>query len=119
LIPGGPTQGLHLDRISTSPGGAALATGQGCVANSPVTVSVAGTTVASTTADATGAFSTDLPLNLPVGHYAVTAQCGVTLTTAIDVVLSSTADTPTSTAAVLLILLLLILGLLRSQLSYR
>jgi MYXO-CTERM domain-containing protein len=43
----------------------------------------------------------------------------VTLTTAIDVVLSSTADTPTSTAAVLLILLLLILGLLRSQLSYR
>jgi hypothetical protein len=110
---------LKLDRISTPPGGPAKAIGQGCTPNSPVILTIGSMQVGSTTANADGSFTADLHLNVPVGQYQVVAVCGPTLTATIDVVLSSQANTPTSTAAILLILLMVILALGRSQFSSR
>jgi hypothetical protein len=106
---------LRLDRISSPPGGLATAVGQGCVAGSLVTLSIGGAPVGTATANDTGAFTATLQLNVPVGHYVVTAQCGVTLQAAIDVVLSSRSNPPAAAASILLLLLLLILALASTQ----
>ncbi|MGH9125085.1 MAG: hypothetical protein ACRDZ8_10225, partial [Acidimicrobiales bacterium] len=107
--------GLGLDRISTPPGGPAVARGQGCVPGSFVTLTVASMTVGMTVAGADGTFTANLHLAVPVGHYTVVAHCGVTLTGAITVVQSSQASPPASTGALLLVLLLVILGLIGTQ----
>ncbi len=114
-----PTAALKLDRISTPPGGPAVAVGHGCVPNSPVTLSIGTMAIGKTVAGPDGAFTANLQLNVPVGHYTITAQCGVTLTAGIDVVLSSQASPPTATTAILLILFLVIVLLASNQLSTR
>ncbi len=108
---------LKLNQISTPPGGPAVATGRGCVPNSPVTLFVGSKAIGNTVASAQGSFTANLLLNVPVGHYTITAHCGVTLSAGIDVVLSSQASPPSSTTAVLLVLFLLIVLLATSQLS--
>jgi hypothetical protein len=110
---------LRLDRISSPPGGPATATGIGCVAGSPVTLFLAGRQVGTAVADAKGSFSATLHLNAPVGHYTVMAQCGVTLATAIDIVLSSRSDPPAGATAILLLLFLVILALISAQFTGR
>ena len=116
---GPPSAVLHLDRISTPPGGPAVAMGQGCVPGSPVILSIGPMIIGHAVASAAGTFTSTLQLNVPVGHYTITAECGVTLTAGIDVVLSSQANPPSTTEALLLILLLLILVLATNQLSSR
>ncbi len=114
-ITSSPVIDLRLDRISTPPDGPATAIGHGCMPDSSVVLSIGAMPIGSARADANGDFAAALQLNVPVGHYTVTAQCGVTLTTAIDVVLTSRSDPPASAVAILLILSLLILALIGTQ----
>ncbi len=124
LPPTGTTLGpantlLKLDRISAPPGGSAVAFGQGCTPNSPVALSINGNQVGSAVARADGTFTATVRLNVPIGQYKLVAVCGPTLSATINVVLSSTSSPPSSTAAILMIIFLLILGLARTQLSFR
>jgi hypothetical protein len=100
---------LRLNRISAPPGGTAIATGQGCVGGSPVTLSIGAMQVGTAVANSDGTFTAPLQLNVPVGRYVVTARCGVTLTAAISVVLSTQANPPAAASSLLLVLLLVLL----------
>jgi hypothetical protein len=72
-----------------------------------VTILVDGAVVGTTRADQNGNFT--VPIDLPdveVGPHQVTAQCGRTLTTTIDVVLVSAIDPGSSSAIILLFFIL-------------
>jgi hypothetical protein len=95
------------------------ATGQGCTANSPVQLLIDSTPAGNTVAGPDGSFSTLLKVSVPLGQHTITALCGPTLLSGLDVVLTSQAGPPTSTAAILLILLLLALCMIPWQLTKR
>jgi hypothetical protein len=85
-----------------------MATGTGCTAGAPVTLSVNGTTLATSTVDAAGHFSAPVDVTvLEVGRYDLVAECGVTLRTPFDVVLVTEAGTGTSSVVIILAILLL------------
>jgi hypothetical protein len=84
-----------------------------------VTVSIGSMPIGQTVASPGGTFSTNLQLDVAVGHDTITADCGITLSAGIDVVLSTQSNPPTATAAILLILLLVMIGFVTTQVSHR
>ena len=111
-IPGG--KGVRLDRDASPPGGDATADGEGCDSGAAVTLSVDDHRVGSAFADSQGRFLAPLVLpDLPVGRYTLTAFCGPTLTTTLDIVLVSRVDPGSSTIVLLFFILLLGVVLLR------
>jgi hypothetical protein len=108
---------LTLVDQSIPPGGGDVARGQGCPAGSAVRLSVAGTPVGDTTADANGAFRAPLRLaSFPVGRYQVLAACGPVLAASLDVVLASQVNPITSTLALIVLFLLIGLVIYRRRL---
>jgi len=115
-IPGG--KGVRLDRPAAPPGGDANANGEGCDSGAPVNLSIDGDSVGHTVADAKGKFLASLVLpDLPVGRYTLTAKCGPTLTTDIDIVLASALGPPSGTLALLMFFLLIGFALVRRQIA--
>jgi hypothetical protein len=113
------TANLTLSSPAIIPGGNTTASGTGCVANSPVVLSILGHTVATTTADQAGDFSAPITPPPPgVGHLTVVATCGaVQLTAFLDVVASVKAANPEGGAAVFCVFVLIGAVLLRGQFS--
>jgi len=115
-IPGG--KGVRLDRPAAPPGGDANANGEGCDSGAPVNLSIDGDSVGHTVADAKGKFLASLVLpDLPVGRYTLTAKCGPTLTTDIDIVLASALGPPSGTLALVMFFLLIGFALVRRQIA--
>lgn len=111
------TQAFKVDRPAAEPGGEVHALGEGCTPNARVDIEVAGAPAGETQAGQDGRFSA--PLQLPVvapGRLEVTARCGPTLLTTVDIVLASRVDPGTSTLAVLVLFVLLALALFRRRL---
>jgi hypothetical protein len=77
------------------------------------------TPAGNTVAGSDGTFSTPLQISVPLGQHTVTAICGPTLVSTLDVVLTSHAGPPTTTATILLILFLLVLCTIPWQFSSR
>jgi hypothetical protein len=114
-----PNRTLALDHHSIPPGGTVIASGQGCTPNATVQLLIDSVPVGTTVANSDGSFSTPLSVSVPLGQHTVLALCGPTLASTIDVVLTSHAGPPTSTAALLLILFLLVLCVIPWQFSQR
>jgi hypothetical protein len=99
---------LTLDAPAIPPGSDDAATGTGCAPNVPVTFTIDGKPVGTTTSDDAGQFSAPLDVqDLAVGRYLVKAQCDRLLTTDLDVVLSSQLAPATGTFAILIFFLLI------------
>lgn len=83
----GVTAGLVLDHPAVRPGAALEVSGTGCSPNAATTISLPGSVTGTTTAGPDGAFqvSLHLPPSLHTGRYTVSAQCGVALSTLVDV----------------------------------
>jgi len=79
--------GLVLNHPALKAGQTLKVSGTGCTPGVPTTVSLPGSVTATTTAGTDGAFqvSLHLPSSLPAGRYTVAAQCGVTLSSLVDV----------------------------------
>ena len=94
-----------------------MAEGVGCAPGAPVVLAIGGTTVATTTADSSGAFSASItPPTQEAGKVTVTATCGSTqLATLLALVSTSTVSTPEGGAAVFSVFVLLGAVLLRGQ----
>jgi hypothetical protein len=98
---------LSLSRNSAEPGGDVSATGEGCDANSPVSLELGGWQVGSTVADGAGHFRAPLDLkNTAIGDYDVLAHCGPTLQTRLAVTQTQKLDQPLSSILMLLFVLL-------------
>jgi hypothetical protein len=99
---------LALNRNSAEPGSDVAAVGDGCDANSPVTLELGGRQVGATVADGAGHFRTPLDLkDTSVGDYDVFARCGPTLQTRLGVTMTQKLD---QTVGTLLSLLFVLLG---------
>lgn len=115
----GQTTTVELGRNSAIPGGDLEVSGTGCEPGSTVVISLAGQTLGTTTADATGAFSVRAAVaNMPLGQYAVDVQCGngtgQAMVNLVSTVESSTAvASAASAAAVLTFFVLLGTGVLK------
>jgi hypothetical protein len=108
---------LTLVAQSIPPGGDDVAHGHGCPAGSAVRLSIEGTSVGATLADANGTFHAPLRLaSFPVGRYQVLATCGPVLAASLDVVLASQVDPITSTFALIVLFLLIGLVIYRRRL---
>jgi hypothetical protein len=107
---------ITVDKPSVEPGGDLVVKGTGCDAGATVTVAIGGQVIGTTVADANGHFSTSVSVgNVAVGRHVLTAQCGPTLTTTIDVVLTTRVLQGASTAIVIILFIMLALGLFLSQ----
>jgi hypothetical protein len=81
-----------------------------------VTLTLEGQVVGTTVADAAGTFRTPISVgNASVGRHVLTAQCGPTLTTTIDVVLASKVIQGASASIVIILFLLVALGFVIAQ----
>ncbi|CAM3573168.1 hypothetical protein [Smaragdicoccus niigatensis] len=97
--------GLHLAADSVSQGGNVQATGRGCAASAPVTLTSDGHGVGATTSGADGSFTADLDMSsVEVGQHMVIANCGAVLSAPIDVYLTSASNSTGSAAIVIVIL---------------
>jgi hypothetical protein len=119
LTPQGHPGTLSLSRSTVIPGEATTASGDGCAAGSPVTLSINGTTVGATTANDEGAFSASIkPPVAKAGQVTVTATCGsTTLATLLALVTTSTVSAPEGGAAIFGVFVLVGFVLLRGQFS--
>jgi len=107
---------LSVDKPSVGPGGELLVAGAGCDAGAPVTLTLEGQLVGNTVADANGAFKTPVSVgNASVGRHVLTAKCGPTLTTTIDVVLASKVIQGGAASIVIVLFLLVALGFVIAQ----
>jgi hypothetical protein len=98
---------LELSDSTIGPGGDVTATGQGCVPDAPVSLSIREVPVGRAVADPRGDFEAALSTgSVDIGRHQVTAQCGRTLTAPLDVVLVSHVGTGTATVTIILIFLL-------------
>lgn len=102
-----PIEDVQLGRGSAIPGGDLEVSGAGCPPGSTVEVLLADETLASTTADATGAFSVRAPVaNVPLGQYVVRIRCaaghGEAVVDLVSTVASSTAPASAASAATVL-----------------
>jgi hypothetical protein len=92
--------------------------GTGCTPDAPVNVTVDGSPVSDTVADAEGSFHTTFSTGTtPAGKHEVVAVCGPTLTSALDIVLVSETGSPAPTMAMILLFLLMVGWLQRGRLA--
>ncbi len=81
-----------------------------------MTLTLEGQLVGSTVADSNGGFKAPVSVgNATVGRHVLTAKCGPTLTTTIDVVLASKVIQGASASIVIVLFLLVALGFLIAQ----
>jgi hypothetical protein len=104
---GEPGARLVFDKPSVQAGEPLSATGTGCDPLATVDLTSGGERVGAAVADAAGGFTTPVELSRVVpGRHVVTASCGVLLTGAVDVVLTSSTSGNTGTLAVLVFFVL-------------
>jgi hypothetical protein len=106
-----PVHALKLAELAVAPGGPETATGYGCPAHAPVVLMLGTTTIDRTAANGQGTFAVPITTStLPVGHYTVSAHCGIRLAAAFDVV--TVARMGQDGATVVIIIFFILLGLL-------
>ncbi len=92
--------------------------GNGCVQNAPVTISIDGTVVGHTVATSAGAYSALInPPDIGAGQLTVRVSCGPVFLSTIQVVATSKASNPEGGAAIFGVFVLLGLVLLRGQIG--
>ncbi len=109
LEPGPGPGNLQLAHVTVSPGQQVSATGYGCVANSPVLLTIDGQPVGHATADPHGRFAArveDGPL--AVGPHRVVAHCGAVLAAPLSVVVASSVGTGSATVLIIILFFLLV-----------
>lgn len=105
-----------MDKPSTEPGGVVVLTGQGCVANAPVSVGVADVAVGTIPGREDGVFVAILTLpDFGPGRYDINVDCGTTFTFPVDVVVATAVESPNSVLALFLFFVLLVLVLFRRR----
>lgn len=115
-LPSGGGGALVLDRPNVRPGEPLTATGSGCTPNAPVVLTSGIDQVGTATADGTGAFVAPVQFTrLEPGRRTITADCGVVLTTHVDLIVSSSTSGQAGTAVVLIFFVLVGIALLRWQ----
>ncbi len=115
-LPSGGGGALVLDRPNVRPGEPLTATGSGCTPNAPVVLTSGTDQVGTATADGTGAFVAPVQFTrLEPGRRTITADCGVVLTTHVDLIVSSSTSGQAGTAVVLIFFVLVGIALLRWQ----
>jgi len=115
-VPTQPGLVIRLNQPSSEPGGRLSSTGSGCSALANVVLTINGATVGAANADQAGAFQTEVLIpDVAVGRYDLVADCGLTSTTPIDVVVATRVDGGISTLALLIFFVLLALMLFRRR----
>lgn len=98
---------LVFDKPAVQAGDPLAATGSGCTPKSKVTLTARGERVGTATADSTGSFTTPVEFTrIEPGRHLVVAECGVLLTGAVDLILTSSSNSQTGTLVVLVFFLL-------------
>lgn len=111
-----PPDTLQLSQPSIEPGGQLTAQGSGCSPGATVDLSIDAQTVGSAMADAQGNFSAPITVpDLALGSHTVVAACGPTLSSPLDLAVSTSSSNATGTLGVFLFFLLLILMLFRRR----
>jgi hypothetical protein len=97
-----------------NPGDVLHASGSGCEAGNPVTMTANGEPVGSTMADSTGHFTSPVEFTrIEAGRRWVTASCGIVLTGAVDQVVTSSTGGHSGTLVVLVFFVLAGITLIR------
>ena len=100
---------LQLAQATVAPGQQVSATGYGCVASSPVLLTIDGQPVGHTTADPQGRFAAQVADGpLAVGPYRVVAHCGAVLAAPLSVVLASSVGQGRATVVIIIVFFLLV-----------
>lgn len=98
---------LVFDKPAVQAGDPLAATGKGCTPSSRVVLTSGGERVGAATADSHGGFTTPVEFTrIEPGRHTVTAECGVVLTGAVDLILTSSSNAHTGTLVVLVFFLL-------------
>lgn len=98
---------LVFDKPAVQAGDPLAATGKGCTPSSKVVLTSGGERVGAATADWHGEFTTPVEFTrIEPGRHTVTAECGVVLTGAVDLILTSSSNAHTGTLVVLVFFLL-------------
>jgi hypothetical protein len=98
---------LVFDKPAVQAGDPLAATGKGCTPSSRVVLTSGGERVGAATADSHGGFTTPVEFTrIEPGRHTVTAECGVVLTGAVDLILTSSSNAHTGTLVVLVFFVL-------------
>jgi hypothetical protein len=109
---------LVVDSPSGTPGASLTANGEGCSPEAPVVLTVDRQRVGRAIADQAGDFTVPIVVpNVAVGQYAVTASCGPTLGTVLNITLLT--DSNPGTLAVVILIFFVLAGLILFQLILR
>ncbi|MBP2325285.1 hypothetical protein JOF56_005670 [Kibdelosporangium banguiense] len=105
---------LELDRLTVGPGESLSATGKGCKPGAAVTLMSKDERVGGTVADDKGNFTTSVKFTrVEPGRHWVTTNCGVTLTAAVDQVVTSSSGGQNRTLVILVFFVLVGASLIR------